>query len=382
MARGAREVLTVRTSHFEFTALFFNSIAKQQIMSTLPLKSSELDLEVVVGSDLQETFRHHSVILASYSEYIDTMLASPMREQETMRITFPDIEPAVWVRLLQFLEPGGSQNMDVADIVELLPVYEKYQFQGAVKVCDEILESLFRSVTENHFYLNEEAVDRFVSAAKLSFHFSLPRSKNEVVKFARQGISYLRPYANESHIRDLLLILQHDEDSLRSCALLVVGKNDHLGFGEIRALVNRDSFPGDYKVHWEHIKELKQTIERLGVKKVVITSAGSEIVNGIYERDYVVGGKRGAMDFVFTKRTSFARPLLGEMAEGQAVVLEATDPFGKKWQIALVHDGEDTTRTALYVWESHFSTIVPPCHGWSATNSGEAPTPKLENSFH
>ena len=65
------------------------------------LKSAEPDLEVVVGQgDDMRTYHHHSVLLASYSDYVDTMLSVPMREQETRRITFPDITPANWDKIM------------------------------------------------------------------------------------------------------------------------------------------------------------------------------------------------------------------------------------------------------------------------------------------
>ena len=65
------------------------------------LKSAEPDLEVVVGQgDEMRTYHHHSILLASYSDYVDTMLSVPMREQETRRITFPDITPANWDKIM------------------------------------------------------------------------------------------------------------------------------------------------------------------------------------------------------------------------------------------------------------------------------------------
>ena len=42
------------------------------------LKSSEPDLEVVVGAE-QNVLWHYSVILVSYSDYIETMLSAGMK---------------------------------------------------------------------------------------------------------------------------------------------------------------------------------------------------------------------------------------------------------------------------------------------------------------
>ena len=98
------------------------------------LQSCEPDLEVLVGVD-RKVFRCYSVILASYSQYIDTLLATPTQEQETRTISFPDIEPGVWEKMIRFLEPGGSREMTLVDVLEVLPFYNQYDFESGMQMC-------------------------------------------------------------------------------------------------------------------------------------------------------------------------------------------------------------------------------------------------------
>lgn len=61
------------------------------------LRSCEPDLLIVVGSDGEKKeYRYHSPIMASHSVYIDTMLATPMQESQSLTIKFPDLTPRLW----------------------------------------------------------------------------------------------------------------------------------------------------------------------------------------------------------------------------------------------------------------------------------------------
>jgi hypothetical protein len=58
------------------------------------LRSSEPDLKITVGEkETSVVHWYHSPIMANHSQYIDTMLASPMKESKTYEISFPGIEP-------------------------------------------------------------------------------------------------------------------------------------------------------------------------------------------------------------------------------------------------------------------------------------------------
>jgi hypothetical protein len=81
------------------------------------LRSSEPDLQVILGSGDDTSSRWcHSLSLALKSKYIDTMLSTPMREQETRTITFPDITPSTWHKMNKFLDdPLAIRDMKIED---------------------------------------------------------------------------------------------------------------------------------------------------------------------------------------------------------------------------------------------------------------------------
>jgi len=57
----------------------------------------------------EEIFMYHKTILANASDYIDTMLSLPMKEQETCSISFPDIQANQWSKWTNFvLDPIGT----------------------------------------------------------------------------------------------------------------------------------------------------------------------------------------------------------------------------------------------------------------------------------
>ena len=65
------------------------------------------DLQVSIGED-EQLYHYHSLILASQSLYIDTLLSSPVahKEQEKMRISFPEIQPETWEKMMKYLGPS------------------------------------------------------------------------------------------------------------------------------------------------------------------------------------------------------------------------------------------------------------------------------------
>ena len=63
------------------------------------------DLKIIVGSkDNQQIFYHHALVLAVHSDYVDAMLANEWTGSESRELTFPDIDPAVWEKMLALLQ--------------------------------------------------------------------------------------------------------------------------------------------------------------------------------------------------------------------------------------------------------------------------------------
>eukprot|EP00977_Amphora_coffeiformis_P003953 scaffold793_cov161-Amphora_coffeaeformis.AAC.5 len=136
------------------------------------LRSSEKDLRVIVGStaeqDKQEDqdeqeqnqekddededdendttvkeYLFHSVVLATYSTYIDTMLAVPMKESTERVIRFPDLKPSTWEAMMKFLHPVQSRKMTMKDTKDLAPYYDKYDFTFGRDCCDDVVQEIF-----------------------------------------------------------------------------------------------------------------------------------------------------------------------------------------------------------------------------------------------
>lgn len=107
------------------------------------LKLSEPDLTVLVGHD-ETLFQYHSVIMASQSNYIDAMLASPLKESNTMIIRFPDIEKKEWLDMMACLDLCFDPliMLRVEDILRIAPHYHKYDFPGGLARCDRTLEAI------------------------------------------------------------------------------------------------------------------------------------------------------------------------------------------------------------------------------------------------
>jgi hypothetical protein len=102
------------------------------------LKCAAPDLQVEVGEE-KKVFEYHSLFLAYQSPYIDTMLAAPMKESETKRISFPEITPETWEKMMEYLEDGG-RDMTFEDAEKVAPFYDKYQFEQGRSIVDKILE--------------------------------------------------------------------------------------------------------------------------------------------------------------------------------------------------------------------------------------------------
>lgn len=94
------------------------------------LRSSEPDLQVILGSG-NDTSTHwcHSQSIALKSKYVDAMLSTPMREQETRTITFPDISLSLWNKNKFLDDPSAARKMTVEDVQNVAMLYDKYEFK-------------------------------------------------------------------------------------------------------------------------------------------------------------------------------------------------------------------------------------------------------------
>lgn len=105
------------------------------------LKSLQLDLTILVGEE-KTPFEYHAGNMAQHSAYIDTMLATPMQEQNTRVLTFPDISQEDWMDMIDYLEdPFKTVKLPETDAMRLAPLYKKYQFQFGLSICSRCLQN-------------------------------------------------------------------------------------------------------------------------------------------------------------------------------------------------------------------------------------------------
>ncbi|KAL9189363.1 hypothetical protein ACHAXT_009038 [Thalassiosira profunda] len=194
------------------------------------LRSSEPDLKVVLGGgDGAENVQwHHANNLASKSNYIDALLAAPMREREERTISFPDISPDVWRKMLTFLDdPIAIRNMTPKDALEVVPFYDKYEFVEGRRLCNQVVADYLRpsniGALEKKFAVDFDLVVDLVAVAHSanmedSFKLGVPYIWN--MMFVGGDATYGRISFSVEHLTKLAPALKYSLDN-----------NERLGLG-------------------------------------------------------------------------------------------------------------------------------------------------------
>jgi hypothetical protein len=114
--------------------------------------------------------------MATHSNYVDAMLATPMKESKgCYEISFPDIAPSTWESMLRYLEgPMEARLMTVEDTMEVAPLYDKYDFGNGCRLCDQVL--LKEYFQDNKKILSN--LDCIVDAVLLADAANLIEAKN------------------------------------------------------------------------------------------------------------------------------------------------------------------------------------------------------------
>jgi hypothetical protein len=170
------------------------------------LRSSEPDLKISVGvkNETAVEYWYHSSVMATHSNYIDTMLATPMQESKTFELSFPDLAPATWDSMMKFLEgPVAVRLMTIEDAIKVAPVYDQYDFPQGRELCDHVLTEYFHDKKKILANLN-----CFVDAVLLADAANLNEAKKVGVKWLCQTLGSFDSQTGgiiftESHIRKL-----------------------------------------------------------------------------------------------------------------------------------------------------------------------------------
>jgi hypothetical protein len=352
------------------------------------------NLTVLVGPS-QRVFRYHAFILASQSDYVDTLLSSPaaMNERQQMKISFPEVDAAIWEKMIQLIEPGGLwPTPKLADLVEVLPFYDKYQFRVGLQICDTCVSDVLSRLIENsygfHTAVDENAI---TSSAVLSYDLNLPKSKSLAVKYAASRLKYIRN-GDEQLLTNLLPLLENDDATLRTLVFTLYGKKCQcMTVDEILKVTKREDFAKQCILMHGQVIEVDEQISQLGLIKSVYIDCNTDAAKGTYElcrasefdpsyscifpsgnRDH----KGGAMKNLWVANSTYQRV----NSDREKFVLEAMDVFGNCWEISCVaysEDGERISRRVLYRFQGPRSSIVPPKQSWVAVE--QHPTSRLNS---
>jgi hypothetical protein len=262
------------------------------------------DLVVVVGPS-QRIYRHHSFILASLSVYVDTMLSSPMKEQESMHITFPDIPPETWEKIIRFLEPGAYPSLSrLPDIVEVLPFYDKYQFIDGVALCDAKIRDILAVLRGNCDMICEEVISLVV----MSHELNLPLSKSKAIEFACRELKRLWSWKTENHMKALLPLVENEDSILISLVRTLRGRHSRdMSIEEMRNLTKEDTFASQCVARSKEIRWQEKILQTLVVEDMMVLCRGPSIDNlaqGHYELQHDERNP-GAMKNIYRKKRGY-----------------------------------------------------------------------------
>jgi hypothetical protein len=167
--------------------------------------------------------------MATHSNYIDTMLATPMQESKTLELSFPDLAPATWDSMMKFLEAPMARLMTIEDAMEVALEYDKYDFRKGCQVCDQVLTEYFQDEKKILSDLN-----CFVNAVLLVDAANLNEAKRVGVQWLCETFDCLdsqtgRIIFTENHIRKLVPLILKEEELFR----IVKASSDVLATNDI-----------------------------------------------------------------------------------------------------------------------------------------------------
>ena len=133
-------------------------------------------------------------------------------------ISFPDISPSQWERMINFVtDPVAAMDMTTEDAMELVILYDKYDFHTGLQLCDKILSSIFyKDEEEFKSQMHDlELLDRCVQVIVLSHEKNLTKTLEHGLKWLRDLFNDYIPECvilTVEHIRKLVPVIAHHKD--------------------------------------------------------------------------------------------------------------------------------------------------------------------------
>lgn len=254
------------------------------------------------------------------------MLVTDMKEKDTQIIIFRDIEPDVWEKAIQFLQPGGSRLMQAKDILTLLPVQDQYLFQDGLAMCDDEIFSWMQYFLDhlNPFAFSDVFYDNHVALAVESHRLNLPKSMEKATEFAEKVVK--RGGAEQRHIQALMPLIVKDKAMVKTIVSSVGKEHEFNSVKEMKEAVQTETFVSEYVLLSEMIGDVQQTVSTLNINDIHVWEAGSSFVNGEYAANLTLEKGAKALNLVF----QVTRP--NEHVNGAEVSwvkICSVDPFGK-----------------------------------------------------
>lgn len=175
------------------------------------LRSSEPDLCLLIGDEAKE-YRYHSQFMAMHSSYIDTMLANPMKESQSLQLSFPDLTPELWELMVKFLDPTAVRSLSIEDAMKLAPAYDKYSFESGIKICDQVLSEMFHQDRDKYRDVKpsrdlDVLIDAFVLADDANLTDSCQHAEHYFRGALNSATRYGRTIFSEAQIRKLVPLI-------------------------------------------------------------------------------------------------------------------------------------------------------------------------------
>ena len=349
------------------------------------------DLQVSIGED-EQLYHYHSLILASQSLYIDTLLSSPVahKEQEKMRISFPEIQPETWEKMMKYLGPSEA-NPSLDDLLMIIPLYDKYQFPAPLQYCDmHISKDIL--IRHRGYYHDEKLAVNSARLASMVYNIDLfPLSKPLAVKWAENRLSKLI-CVNEEVIQLLVPLIENDEKIVRSLMSTFLGRLcKGMTMNEMRDVIMQPDFAKKCVSRCSEIEEFEKQVRPLRPESLSIYGPADFDYKGI-EGEYMFES------LIKHYGMKFAGGHVGGVAAGtwkkegdidgvrQLISIESVDVWGTAWEIYACPSRDDDdvnnnvtagdeceNKRVLYRWENGiYNSLIPPKKGWKVIDGRDA----------
>ena len=173
-----------------------DSNGEQKEPESKKLRSAEPDLKVLVkytddnGNSLERGYLMYSSLLANLSNFVDTCLTVEMKEKTTKEIVFQDVTPDIFDLALHFQDdPFAIRSMTPEDAVKLVEFYDRFDFSGGIKLCDQVLSDYLRQQKAYDNMTPPDNLDLLVEAIAMADKLDLSKCKSD-------GVDYLNSRFN------------------------------------------------------------------------------------------------------------------------------------------------------------------------------------------